>query len=322
MFRCLARFGVVVVGLTIVVCWGCAERPAKKAEPGAKEGQPAAPKPEEKQPAQPAPQETKPPETKPGEEVKPKEPAEKKPKEPAAKDVKPDEKKPEEPAPAEAGPTSGRGGRAVGRVFRRLIEGSGAPGLRSTREAPRRIMPPAIDAKEAGKKALTQYDLDGDGAVGAQELDKAPALKAAVKNLDRNDDGKITAEEITARIKAWQDSKVGLMSLVCLVTLDGKPVEGAKVTLAPERFLGTEIKPATGVSDENGIANLTIPIAPDSDLPSGMACGLYRVQVSWQKEGKELIPARYNTQTTLGREVALDAEGMQEGMLRFDLTSQ
>ena len=295
MFRCLARLGVMVMGVAIVACWGCAERPAKKAEPGAKQGQPPAPKPEAEQPAKPAAQETK-----------------------------PAEKKPEEPAPAEAAPTSGRGGRAVGRVLRRLIEGSEgsdrpAP-LFNRWSVPRRIMPPAIDAKEAGKKALAEYDLDGDGAIGAQELDKAPSLKAAIKNLDRNDDGKVTAEEVTARIKAWQKTKVGLISFACTVTLDGQPLGGATVTFAPEKFLGTQIKPATGVTDRNGIANVTIQV--ERGEPGGMACGLYRVQISRNTGGKEVIPARYNTQTTLGHEVALDAEGMQEGILRFDLRSQ
>jgi len=310
MFRYLACLGVVLVGLAIVACWGCAERPAKKADPGTKPA--PATKPEGKQPVEPSPEEGKPSEPKPGEKVEPKEPA---PEEPP-----PAAKKPEEPAPAEAAPTSGRAGRAVGRVLRRLMEGGDRPGpLFGGRSAPRRIMPPAIDAKEAGKKAVAKYDADGDGAIGGQELDKAPALKAAIKNLDRDDDGKITADEITARIKDWQDSRVGLMSMACQVTLDGQPVQGATVTFVPEEFLGADIKPGTGVTDRNGIANLSIP--PEPGEPGGMACGLYRVQVSLQKEGKELIPAKYNTQTTLGRELALDAEGMQEAIQRFDLRS-
>ena len=100
MFRCLARLGVVVVGLAIVVCWGCGKQspkgnpPAKTPEQGAKGGQPAA---------------------------KPAKPPVGKPEKPAAgKTEAPRET--EEPAAAEAGSTSGRGGRAVGKVLKRLME--------------------------------------------------------------------------------------------------------------------------------------------------------------------------------------------------------
>ena len=114
MFRCLAHLGVVVAGFAIVACWGCAERspkgtsPAKTAEQGAKGIQPAAKeaKPAEENPEKPAAGKS----------------AEEKPKKPAAKEAKPPGEKPEKPASAEAGATSGRGGRAVGKVLKRLME--------------------------------------------------------------------------------------------------------------------------------------------------------------------------------------------------------
>lgn len=302
MFRCLTFLGVTAMVLALAACWGCTQRPAKKAEPVAKDAGP-------KQPAKPAGEDTTAPKQGPEQTV--------------GKDAEPAETKAEETA-AEADETAGRGGRAVGRVFRRVMEGGGRqrPGSLSgmSRSAPRRVYPPAIDANEAGKKAVAQYDLDGDGAVGGKELDKAPALKAAIKNLDRNHDGKVTAEEVAARVKAWQRSRVGLISMACYVTLDGKPLAGATVTYEPETFLGANIKPASGTTDQSGVANLSIPIQPDE--PGGVACGLYRVQVSKQAGGKDLIPARYNAQTTLGLEVAIDAEGMQEGMFRFVLSSK
>ena len=116
MFRCLAHLGVVVMGLAVVVCWGCAERspkgtsPAKNAEQGAKGIQPAAKeaKPAEENLEKPAAGKS----------------AEEKPKKPAPKEAKPAEEKPEKPAAAEAGSTSGRGGRAVGKVLKRLMEKS------------------------------------------------------------------------------------------------------------------------------------------------------------------------------------------------------
>ena len=98
MFRCLAHLGVVVAGFAIVACWGCADRSPKKT--------PSAKKPEQAAKGdRPAPKEAK--------------PAEGKPEKPAA--GKPGEEK---PSPAEAGSTSGRSGRAVGKVLKRLMEKS------------------------------------------------------------------------------------------------------------------------------------------------------------------------------------------------------
>ena len=57
---------------------------------------------------------------------------------------------------------------------------------------------------------------------------------------------------------------------------------------------------------------------PDDSSP-GVACGLYRVEISKLVGGKETIPAIYNTDTILGQEVAMGAVGMREGLL-FNLT--
>jgi hypothetical protein len=184
---------------------------------------------------------------------------------------------------------------------------------------PSRVHPPGISASAAGSGAMDQYDTDKDGVVKGPELDKAPSLKAAIKQLDTNHDGGVSADEVSDRVAAWQKSKVGLMSLACTVKMNKKPLSGATVTFEPEKFLGTNVKPATGKTDKNGIANVTIQVAQGE--PNGVACGLYLVRISKEEGGKETVPARYNTQTTLGKEVALDAEGMQEAMIQFDLTS-
>jgi len=184
---------------------------------------------------------------------------------------------------------------------------------------PSRVHPPGISASAAGSGAMEQYDTDQDGTVKGPELEKAPSLKAAIKQLDANSDGGVSADEVSDRVGKWQESKVGLMSLACTVKLNGKPLEGATVTFDPEKFLGTEVKPATGTTDKNGIANVSIEV--EKGEPGGVACGLYLVRISKQAGGTEVIPAKYNTETTLGKEVALDAEGMQEAMVEFELTS-
>ncbi len=178
-----------------------------------------------------------------------------------------------------------------------------------------RIHPPAIDASAAGSGAIEQYDADGDGMIGGAELEKAGSIKSALKTLDTNGDGKVSAEEVTTRVQAWEDSKIGRMSLSCTVTRGGMPLSDATVTFVPEKFLGEEVKAATGTTDKYGRAVLTAPEAK----PPGVACGLYRVEISKEVGGGETIPAIYNTETILGQEVAMGAAGMEAGVF-FNLT--
>ncbi len=181
---------------------------------------------------------------------------------------------------------------------------------------PARVHPPAIDAAAAGEAAIQQYDSDGDGLIRGAELTRAPALRSALERLDADQDGAVSAEEIAARVRAWQRTQTGATSLSCTVTYRGRPLEGATVRFVPEEFLGEEIQTATGQTDELGSALLSVP--PDPDHPGrilGVACGLYRVEIT--KEGVD-IPARYNTQTVLGQEVADDCQEVRLG-IRFDL---
>ena len=178
---------------------------------------------------------------------------------------------------------------------------------------PSRIYPPSISAGSAGSGAMEQYDTDGDGKVAGPELEKAPSLKAGLSRLDTNGDGGVSADEVAARVEAWQASKVGRMSVVLTVLANGKPLEGATVTLDPEDFLGDEIKPATGVTDASGLVMPTIETADDE--PPGVAPGFYLVRIT--KEGMN-IPPMYNTETILGLELAQDAIELEEG-ISFDL---
>jgi len=52
----------------------------------------------------------------------------------------------------------------------------------------------------------------------------------------------------------------------------------------------------------------------------GLYLGFYRVRVSKNKGGKELIPAKYNTETELGAEIADDIADC--GMIEFNLLSK
>lgn len=178
---------------------------------------------------------------------------------------------------------------------------------------PSRVHPPSINASSAGREAMKQYDLDGDGKVSGAELDKAPSLKFALSRLDTDGDGAVTADDVAARVGAWQESKVGRMSAVLTILSNGKPLEGATVTLDPEPFLGSDVKPATGVTDSSGLVMPSIETGPDD--PPGVAPGFYLVRVT--KEGMS-IPPMYNTETVLGVELAQDVIELEEGIM-FDL---
>ena len=163
------------------------------------------------------------------------------------------------------------------------------------------------------RAAIELYDANKDGFLDANELDKVPGLKAALRQVDTNKDGKISAGEISARIEAWAASKIARMALTCTIMHNKKPLSGAKVTFVPEKFLGGEIKTFEGTTDEHGGA----PMFVAGTSVRGITPGFYRVEIT--KTG-EPIPAKYNTETQLGQEVAKDASGIVSGaMLKIDL---
>jgi hypothetical protein len=179
---------------------------------------------------------------------------------------------------------------------------------------PDRIYPPSINASASGARAIEMYDTNKDGKLSGDELDKCPGLKAALSKVDPGKEG-VTAERITARIKEWQKSRLGRMSLSCTVTRNGKGFGGADVKFIPEKFLGLDDPKwiGSGKTDQNGMVMLSVPTSGQREDPPGVPPGFYRVEITAPG-----VPAKYNTETTLGQEVANDAFGIQEG-IRFDL---
>jgi hypothetical protein len=166
------------------------------------------------------------------------------------------------------------------------------------------VLPPALKPQEAAQAALAAYDADGDGVLSAEELRKAPGLRAA----DRNKDGRVTAEEIAERIAQWQADDIGMTTVVCTVLFDGRPLEGATVTFVPEAFQGEAVKPASGVTQASGRTGLVIDdelLPRDQKGLRGVQPGFYRVEITHPSIP---IPARYNTETTLGYEVHYGGE--------------
>jgi hypothetical protein len=182
---------------------------------------------------------------------------------------------------------------------------------------------PSFSPAAAAAAALAEYDANKDGALDAKELEQCPALHEAFRRgLDKNKDGRVTADEIVDRLRIYREE--GMMSTcVVQVVLDGNPLAGATVTLAPERFMGPSFKPATGTTGPEGFAPLTAEGPQQGFVPYGF----YRIEVSKKGAGgREIIGARYNTQTTLGKEHAparaQDRRGNVEDAVVLRLTSK
>jgi hypothetical protein len=195
--------------------------------------------------------------------------------------------------------------------------------LTACNSGPARVTGPDFDASAAGSMAMEEYDTNGDGIVNGAELDKAPGLKAALGRLDTNGDQGVSADEVTARVNAWQEARIGLASVRVHITLDGKPLGGAKVVYEPEKFLGEDIKTAYGESNQFGDASISIPREdrPDPNLPGGVNFGLYKVRISRPNGSQESLPARYNTETTIGQEVSYDDPGLANNNIKYSLKS-
>jgi hypothetical protein len=179
------------------------------------------------------------------------------------------------------------------------------------RGQPPPVLMPNVSPEEAAKAAMSSFDADRDGALDAKELEKSPGLLSCLKSWDLNADGKLDQQEILSRIEAHRKTQVGLQSVTCEVSFNGTPLEGAKVTFVPERFLGPNVKPATGISDQHGLVLLQIE---GEELP-GVHVGVFQVEVSkLDAAGKEMIPEKYNTQTILGQEVMPNLESLRGGV--------
>lgn len=179
------------------------------------------------------------------------------------------------------------------------------------------IIAPETDPVAAGAQAIQQYDANGDGAIAGAELDRCPGIKAGLSVIDKDSDRRITAAEIEARLRAYQTSGSAITFVGGPITLDGRPLVEATVTLVPETFMGPAVKPAACVSDGNGYCTFRI----EGEDILGAHCAIYRIEVSKRDAaGKETIPARYNKQTVLGADVGVQSPCLYD--LGLKLTSQ
>lgn len=154
------------------------------------------------------------------------------------------------------------------------------------------------DAAATAQAALKDFDKNKNGLIDGAELDACPALKAALPAIDKNGDKGLSAGEIKQRVEEY--AALGPVPVTCSVTLDSQRLAGATVTFEPEACMGTSLKTATTTTDPDGASGV---FQVDGKSFTSLPPGLYRIRVT--KDGTNL-PARYNTQTTLGREVVAD----------------
>jgi hypothetical protein len=167
---------------------------------------------------------------------------------------------------------------------------------------PGRVKPPDIDPENSASAALSLYDSDKDGSLNKEELAKCPAMFLEVKAYDADADGLVTRDEIAARIWALRKHGVGLTRLNCDVSVNGRGLKDALVQFEPESYLGEEIKAAQGVTNERGVAQMAIPadqLPSDQQDLKAIHYGTYKVRIT---HPTVKLPAKYNTETTLGYE--------------------
>lgn len=184
---------------------------------------------------------------------------------------------------------------------------------------PSRVHPVDFDPDDSTARAMEEYDTNGDGILADEELDASPPLKSAINQIDTDKDGKISEQELLARLDQWDERRTAVITTSVTVLSQGRPLAGATVTFDPEPFLGESFVQATGETDQYGQVSPSVADKERFGGFGGIPPGLYRVRVSLERNGMEMIPDKYNSETILGQEIFHDAAGMREG-IRFNLS--
>lgn len=159
--------------------------------------------------------------------------------------------------------------------------------------------------------AIERLDADHTGSLSAAEISASPAFVAAQEQFDVNQDGAITQAEIEQRINGYHKSSAVMMMVPCRVTFGGRALGDAEVVFEPEPFMGNTAAPARGRTERDG----SVRLLTEGESVPGLLMGLYRIRVSKKDEdGQELIPSRYNVQTELGQEIALENRKLAGGI--------
>lgn len=177
-----------------------------------------------------------------------------------------------------------------------------------------------IQPEAAAARAMELYDANGDAALDADELKKAPALAVAIAAYDTDGNGRIEANEIAQRLTRLYQPSLDLAEVAIQVTADGQPLSGAVVRLRPAEFMGPGMISAEGITDETGTAK---PKVAEEHVPAEFRStplvqfGPYLVEVT---HPDRQLPARYNSASELGMDV--DPSSRNGLSTRFDLKTK
>lgn len=167
---------------------------------------------------------------------------------------------------------------------------------------PTRFEAPEVDPAAAGGKAMELYDSNKDATLDKEELRQSPAILAKLAMWDLDGNGSVDQQEVEKHVAALFKSGTGGTKLRCAITYKGKPLPGATITLEPEPFLGGNVQTATGVTDGSGGTQLGIPpeFAPEHlRRIKTVHYGVFKVRVTHPTIS---IPEKYNVKTELGYE--------------------
>jgi hypothetical protein len=150
---------------------------------------------------------------------------------------------------------------------------------------PEAVPVPQFNASTAASDAMNEYDANKDGALDQEELKKVPGLLQYPEKFDANGDKKVDAAELTKRLGEIYGQQVGLMNFTLVILRNGQPLEGAKVRMTPEKFMGPSIKPAEGTSGQLGYTMMSVA---DADIHpaelrgkvKAVHNGVYKVEVT------------------------------------------
>ncbi|MCA9261433.1 MAG: EF-hand domain-containing protein [Planctomycetales bacterium] len=165
-----------------------------------------------------------------------------------------------------------------------------------------RVDAPDVDPEECARLAFESYDANSDDRLDAAELKACPAVSAKFAVYDANEDGAVDPAEFAARLENLFGKRVGLTQLKCSVTLRGRPLAGARVEFEPEPYLGEGIAPASGETDEDGSAQMSVAkerLPSDLQRLRAVHYGTYKVRITHPQLA---LADRYNVETELGYE--------------------
>lgn len=147
---------------------------------------------------------------------------------------------------------------------------------------------------------MEAYDKDGNGSLSAEELKQSPPLLASATRIDADHDHAISLAELTARMEAIAAGAL-YIGLDTRITEQGRPVEGAQVTLVPEPFMGDAYPKYSGTSGPGGYC----PTKSEGTQLPGAPAGWYRAEVTKPGAGTPVVKGLEIASDTTGNRVEI-----------------